>query len=272
VWVDDGGVSDERRFYYPYTGMLRAGDRTNDFEAEGRALRDAGDPVVEADSTGLRGFYAGPGVFVIDRYALSDPLLARLPPRYNPNLRVGHYQRHVPEGYVETLRTGDNRIADPDLAAYYDELALVTRGPLFSGDRWAAIWRLNTGGLDALIDFERYYYPTMQRAELAGGRWSAEGDLELSRDGIEIATGEPVRGGRLDIEYRGGGLDRIVLLDAGGEVAIVDASTPRAPAGQPVRAPVALPDRAFTRVRIFPRPRAHNADIYPLLDSVALSR
>ena len=78
----------------------------------------------------------------------------------------------------------------------------------------------------------------------------------------ELAIGEAIRGGVLDISFRGGALDRVVLLDDVGEVASVDVVT----------IPVALPDHSFTRVRIFPRPREKNADVYPVLDSVVLSR
>ena len=36
-------------------------------------------------------------------------------------------------------------IGDDDLAAYYDALALITRGDLFDPDRLRAIWDVNTG-------------------------------------------------------------------------------------------------------------------------------
>ncbi len=53
-----------------------------------------------------------------------------------------------------TLRTGTNQIKDPGLAAYYDQLALITRGPLFSRARLVAIWRMNTGQFDHLLPAE----------------------------------------------------------------------------------------------------------------------
>jgi arabinofuranosyltransferase len=49
----------------------------------------------------------------------------------------------VPEGYLETLATGHNQIADASLAALWDDLARVTRDPLFTAARWRAILRLN---------------------------------------------------------------------------------------------------------------------------------
>jgi arabinofuranosyltransferase len=115
-------------------------------------------PVAVRGNLGYLGYYAGPGIHILDIYALGDPLLARLPAverdpfllilnqrLAHKNWRVGHFVRKVPLGYVETLITGENRIRDPHLAAYYDRIALVTRGPLLDRRRLAAIWDLNLG-------------------------------------------------------------------------------------------------------------------------------
>ena len=75
--------------------------------------------------------------------ALSDPFLARLPAR--SKARVGHYERALPQGYIESLTTGKNTITDPMLAKLYNDVALATRGEIWSSARWRAIWRLNTG-------------------------------------------------------------------------------------------------------------------------------
>jgi len=39
---------------------------------------------------------------------------------------------------------GENHLKDPCIRALYDDLDLITRGPLWSKERLAAIWRLNT--------------------------------------------------------------------------------------------------------------------------------
>jgi arabinofuranosyltransferase len=63
----------------------------------------------------------------------------------------------VPGGYVESLETGDNRLADERLRAYYDEIRLITRSPrLLSAERLRAIALMNTGRFDHLVD-ETYY-------------------------------------------------------------------------------------------------------------------
>ena len=126
---------------------------------EGRAMREA--PPAEVPirgGVGLLGFYAGPAVHILDPYALTDPLLARLPipdARHEIAFRTGHLGRAIPEGYRETLSTGRNVIKDPDLAAYYDELSLVTRGPIFRPARLLAVLRLNLGLDDRLLAAQR---------------------------------------------------------------------------------------------------------------------
>ncbi|MEL6971991.1 MAG: hypothetical protein AAFO02_17620 [Bacteroidota bacterium] len=107
---------------------------------------------------GMQGYEAGPGTHIVDQLALSDPLLARLPAERRPNLRVGHYFRKIPLGYVETLRSGRDQFADRDLAAYYRHIHRITTAPLWTKERWRSIYLLQSGQLDHLID--RSYYQT----------------------------------------------------------------------------------------------------------------
>ena len=152
------GINDERAYYYPISGLMnyRPG-RDIPFSGEGwvehgKALRASGKSVVDEKNVGFIGYFAGPRVHIVDLYALCDPLLARLPSQSPGKWRIGHFERTVPEGYVQTLRTGVNQIADPNLATYYDALALITRGPLFSRERLLAIWKMNTGQFDYLLE------------------------------------------------------------------------------------------------------------------------
>jgi arabinofuranosyltransferase len=91
---------------------------------------------------GMIGYYTGPDRHIIDRFALGDPLLARLP-AVQP-WRIGHFARELPEGYVESVERDTNVVADPEVRALYDLIREVTRGPIWSWRRWAAIWTLNT--------------------------------------------------------------------------------------------------------------------------------
>jgi arabinofuranosyltransferase len=149
------GIADERAVYYQETGLLPALARggppiIHRWAAEGVAARVAGIPFVRRSGIGFYGYFAGRGVHVLDAHALTDPLLARLPASTARGFRIGHFVRPSPEGYEETLRTGENHIADPDLAAYWDVLCRATRGPLLDGERLIAVMDLNLGRYDHL--------------------------------------------------------------------------------------------------------------------------
>ena len=146
--VSPHGIADERAWYYIFTGLLRGNRKVGHVVLrDAENARKAGEKVVVSRNTiGMFGYYAGPDIHIVDLFALADPLLARLPMKPNPKWRIGHFEREVPAGYVESLKTGRNEIADPRLHDLYDQVVLVTRGPLFTRQRWAAIWRLNTSG------------------------------------------------------------------------------------------------------------------------------
>jgi arabinofuranosyltransferase len=152
------GINDERAFYYPISGLMnyRIGKQipfaSEGWVEHGYALRESGKSVVDEKNVGFIGYFAGPRVHIVDRYALADPLLARLPAQTSGKWRIGHFERDVPAGYVQSLRTGVNQIQNPNLAKYYDALALITRGPLFSRARLIAIWKMNTGQFNYLLE------------------------------------------------------------------------------------------------------------------------
>lgn len=150
------GVADERAYYYANTGLLarlRPGFTEHEHVVAGRRARAVAEQRGEAfqvfESIGFYGYHAGPRLHLIDVLALGDPFLARLPvatPADPGSWRIGHFERALPAGYRETVASGRNEIADPALARLYDDLRLVTAGPLFTRARWGAIWRLNVEG------------------------------------------------------------------------------------------------------------------------------
>lgn len=149
--INAHNIHDEHALFHPYTGLLRHVTHPQvglwGIEIEGRNLKakaeHEGRQVYVEDNIGMCGFFAGPDVYVVDPAALSDVLLARLP--QSGAWKIGHFYRPLPNGYLETLATGDNQISDPVVARLYEQLRLVTTGPLFSRNRWREIWRLNTG-------------------------------------------------------------------------------------------------------------------------------
>ncbi len=98
---------------------------------------------------GENGLVYGPSTHLVDRWALADPLLARLPAKdHGRGQRPGHMSRAIPAGYLEALLTGDlTLIRDDGVRAYYTVLHQVIAAPLFSPERWSAIWALHTGRL-----------------------------------------------------------------------------------------------------------------------------
>jgi arabinofuranosyltransferase len=114
-------------------------------------LRDGGGHVVVHINIGMLGYFGGPRVHVIDLLGLGDPLLARIPGG-DPDSPMGHFPRALPAGYIDTIETGNNHIADPDLAAYYDRLHVVNAGPLWSAHRLATLVQFLAGRYDDLLD------------------------------------------------------------------------------------------------------------------------
>lgn len=170
------GVDDERRWYYPETGLLRMigspAPPAHAWAQEGRSLRQRGTPLVVSGFIGFTGYFAGPAVHIVDCHALSDPLLARLPA--SPVWRVGHFTRQLPAGYLETLATGDNALREPAIAALYGDLKDITTGPIWTWQRIVRIMRMNLSSAtprtlpmhatepstcDAIVDFHQAMFP-----------------------------------------------------------------------------------------------------------------
>ncbi|GDY00846.1 hypothetical protein LBMAG49_01750 [Planctomycetota bacterium] len=120
---------------------------------EGRLFHESPEQVKVGGSNaavGFFGFAAGPNKTIIDTFGLTDALLARLPTR-SVNWYGGHFERKIPDGYEESVRSNKNLIVDPDLRAYYGKLLLVTQESIFSSARFRAIWELNSGSADSLL-------------------------------------------------------------------------------------------------------------------------
>ena len=161
--TDEFGIHNERRIFFRMSSLRNAHRMSptrhdhpwsrQGFVLRERARHDTSARVQEIDAIGHVGYFAGPAVHIIDHWALADALIARLPAAFG---RYGHFPRVIPRGYMETLHSGLNLIADPNLASYFEELSLATRAPLWAPGRLHAIWRLNTGAWAQNLD--RYAY------------------------------------------------------------------------------------------------------------------
>jgi arabinofuranosyltransferase len=148
------GISDERETYFAGTSLMsmnRAFDMPQiSFSTWGINYRGGGKRVAVLGGIGIAGYYGGPELKIVDIFALADPLLARLPIK-NPYTRIGHFERDLPKGYLETIESGRNKIANPHLAEFYEKMKLITTGNLFLPGRLKTIWEMNTGQYDYLI-------------------------------------------------------------------------------------------------------------------------
>lgn len=200
--LGNNGIADERAFYYPGTGLLTAGqyDRMPGFRwaDQGRNEMPKKFDVRIQSSIGMYGFFAGQNLHIVDRMGLADPLLSRLPVLYDPNWRQGHYYRVIPAGYPNSWIKGKNIIQDPELAEWYETMNLITRGPLFSWDRFKAIFRMNTGYQSKFRDAFRYRLPIRDSADIAsvsalrepGTAWNAMGNYIFGqKGGLYLRTG-----------------------------------------------------------------------------------
>jgi arabinofuranosyltransferase len=195
------GVADERQFYREQGSLMLttrvAVPPKGAHVDHGTGLRRSPGSVELMGAVGYAGFYAGPRTHIVDYWALGDALLARLPMRYDPDWRVGHYTRVVPEGYLDTLREGRCLIKDPRLCEYLGALHEVIRGPIWSWKRFKTIARFQLGQLDALIDRDRYRHPELRFAKLGAlttrvpdsAAWDGPGMHVLNVDGLAIDVG-----------------------------------------------------------------------------------
>ena len=156
--ADRNAISDQRLEYFgndhtgQYNSLVENGFREEEWGSKfaGSQWRFTGfEDVYIAEALGKPAYKKGPNIYVTDYYALSDPLLARLPVS---EWEIGHFRRDLPEGYLETLETGENMIVDPGLSAYYDKLQILVAGPLNAPDRIVEIWKFNMGQYDYLLE------------------------------------------------------------------------------------------------------------------------
>ena len=153
--IPDNGIADERGYYYNTTGLFKY---TRDgfypkhkFAIRGREYKAEKKKLVSDGTVGFSGYYAGPDTYIIDPMALGDPLLSKLNVRKGDRWRIGHFKRDIPAGYYDTLRTGKNFIKNKNINEYYKHLKIITRGNIFSLERFKEILCLNIGLYDGLL-------------------------------------------------------------------------------------------------------------------------
>lgn len=149
---DKYGIADERLYYFYTNGWYRYESNLtmHPWRVEGLLLKESGEKFVIKRNIGMIGYYAGPQLYIMDEYALADPLRARLPAQ--GQARIGHLEREIPAGYEQTLKNRhQNQIVDPDLRLYYEKLSILIHDNVFAPGRLQEILKFNMGHYDYLI-------------------------------------------------------------------------------------------------------------------------
>lgn len=134
VFIDEHGISHECLSYFDRMGFLAShsqGAPAGYASSEWLYHPQPPTRVEVVDTLGVSGFSYGPNVHVIDRNALADAPMARMPLEDSNHWRIGHFRHIIPDGYLETLESGPDRIRDPLIAHFYEKLAFV-----ITGDVW----------------------------------------------------------------------------------------------------------------------------------------
>jgi len=205
--IRDNGIADERAYYFQNFGMINSPRGT--FSTPSWELRARKTKVI-CGGLGYSAIRSGPSVHFIDDCALADPLLARLPARFDPDWRIGHFTRQLPVGYLNSVASNTNLLADPVTHAYYDAIRTITRGPLNDPQRLRQILHFNLGHTPK-PDWNMYRYP-IQAPEgeavevsigqlgriLDGAAWDAAGNVQFKHM-LEIVLPSPVSFQEIDV-------------------------------------------------------------------------
>ncbi|MBK8261168.1 MAG: hypothetical protein IPK80_07480 [Nannocystis sp.] len=264
----DRGVTDERLFYFEHAGLVRyqRGRKMphHPWLSDARRMAAKPEKVYSMLGIGMIGQRVGPDVRLVDVYGLADPLIARLPALAGKGWRIGHFTRHLPAGYLESLESGEDRFADRDLAEYNRQLRLITSGPLFAGERWAAIWGMHTGAFDHLIDVPFYQDPRytalpahlIDEVKAEGHPWDANNVYRIPKEeGLRVDFPAPVSHPRLDLSLANNDDYRLQLLQGGDVVVWEQVIKAKRTKGGLTRVSVDLPAevaaRGYDAVRIY---------------------
>lgn len=139
--VGASGIADERLYYFAGSGFMnysRGAPWPSSLGANtGPEQKRKGREVLVNCSNAMAGYFGGHPLYIVDTVGLGDPLLARLPAM--SRWRIGHVVRDVPAGHEKSVARDQNLLRAPGLAAYYDRLRLITRGPLGTRRRFATM-------------------------------------------------------------------------------------------------------------------------------------
>ena len=101
------------------------------------------EPEVAITCKAYPGISKGPNLQLINPCGISDALISRLPARQDQTRKMGYFERELPVGYPESVRSRQNMIKDEGTRNYYSYIQLITQGSLLSWERFKAILLIN---------------------------------------------------------------------------------------------------------------------------------
>lgn len=157
----ENGIADERGYYFRelslYKYLLFRGADQNEqifpnhsWVKAGDNFRNSSNQVIVNRNIGVFGYYSGTEKTIIDPLALSDPLLARMP--VTGWWRIGHFLREIPDGYISSIKNGNESLFNPRINEYYKNLKIITESEsLLSFKRLKTILLFNIGAYGHLL-------------------------------------------------------------------------------------------------------------------------
>jgi arabinofuranosyltransferase len=222
--IGQNGIADERGFYFQRYGLLVAPRDT--FTAPPWVAGPHRTQVI-CGGLGYAGIQGGPSLHYIDECALADPLLARLPAKFEPRWRIGHFTRQLPTDYAESIALNRNVVSDPATHAYYESIRKITRDPLNAPGRLREIVRFNRGKVpppDWDLYRNRRVAPSTRPIEVEaarvarpvdGGPWDAAGNVLFPRI-VDVVLAGPMSFSKLDLSVDCNDVYRVeALTDSG---------------------------------------------------------
>lgn len=205
-----------------FRGTIFRIEPDHNWVALGRYLREEAEThgwyVTLEGASGIPAYYAGPKVHIVQALALTDVFLSHIPPRYNPNWRSAHFQRIVPEGYLDVLGGATSHLGDSQLDPLLQRVLLVTQGPLLTIDRAEAIWQLNTTNIfDQIPRLQTTYrFPSAVHIQSNGiGVTEPDQPIKFFDQGgtVQIEFETPLQGQRIRFQMDAGDNFEVVYLD-----------------------------------------------------------
>jgi len=143
------GIEIERQYYFPgnqlFTGFDVLKQPAHIWRTNGEELAGGPYKVIKIELSGMTSFFTNPDFVFLDTFGLTDPFVARIPFSPDSNWRIGHFTREIPDYYFYYRAGVYQQNGDISLFRRITNLNIITKGPIWSLDRWIAILEENFG-------------------------------------------------------------------------------------------------------------------------------